>query len=103
MRILSATAILALVLSPSASLAQAEDHASHHPEGAVPAPDAKPAPAPSDKTCPMMGQMQGGSGQSGMQGNMSGHSEQDMKAMQEMMKKCMEAKSKDGSGTDHQH
>jgi hypothetical protein len=105
MRLLSATAAIAFVVAASPSLAQADDpHVGHHPEGTAPAPDAKPTPPPSDKTCPMMDQMKGGMSGSTMQGNMSGRSEQDMKAMQEMMKKCMDAKGKDGDGTDqHQH
>ncbi|MBO9670712.1 MAG: hypothetical protein J7485_09365 [Sphingobium sp.] len=105
MRLLSATAAIAFVFTASSSPAQADDpHAGHHPEGTAPARQAKPATPPSDKTCLMMDQMKGGMSGSTMHGNMSGRSEQDMKAMQEMMKKCMNAQGKGGDGTDqHQH
>lgn len=102
MRLSSTTALLALALSSSALLAQADDHAAHHPPAAAPAPEAKAPAQPDDKPCPMMNGMKSGD-QKAMQGNMSGPGEHDMRAMQEKMKACMAAKDKDSGGSADQH
>lgn len=78
MRRRSATAILAFALSSSPLLAQADEHAGHHPESAAPVPDTKTPPPADDKSCPMIGGMKSGSGPSAMQGNMPGKGDQNM-------------------------
>jgi len=99
MRLSSVAALIAFALSSSAVLAQTDDHAAHHPDGATQAPAPKAPTPPADMPCPMMDKMKGG--MSG--GNMQGHSEPEMKAMQEKMKACMAARDKDGEGSGDQH